>query len=248
MKLKPILKTSVIILFSLVVFPLFSQSKFAVGFQVGRSSLVPETIEIPNQLPSFEAMGAGGVNMIIYGRYYFHPNWSIRMGGGIIGYKSAYFNNSISMTNSGFGGVKPQVMTGIDYHLCFRKSNIGVILSAGLNANRAHRYDNSTIVSEEGFPLIIFIAWPDDLSLYGHEVEYNYSTQKTLLHFRPEVTLFKQLGRHKLLASLVYGHALKEPISTTDYRSISYSGEYYAARHRFSGSFTALQLGYEFRF
>lgn len=243
----------VLILFCLAVFPSYSQSKIAVGFQGGRSSLVPETVGTPNQLSNFNAKGAGGVNMLVYGRYYFQPNWSVRAGGGIIGYRSAHTHVVVSQTRTGFRGVQPQIMAGLDYHLSFGESNFGVIFSAGLNASRAHLYDNRTISSEEGYPLTGIMGLNEDGELInagvlGHDVDYLYSGQKTLLHLRPEVTLFKQLGKHKLLASFVYGYALKEPILTADYKSISYQGEYYSARHRFSGSFTALQLGYEFSF
>ncbi|KEO71747.1 hypothetical protein EL17_21415 [Anditalea andensis] len=231
----------------------YAQSKISVGIQGGRSSLVPETVEVPNQLTTFKARGAGGVNMLIYGRYNFQPNWSMRVGGGIIGYRSAHIHTRGITTRTGFQGVQPQVMTSLDYHLSFGESNFGVIFSAGLNASRAHQYNNRTVSSEEGHPLTAIRILNEDGQMInggvlGHDVDYIYSEQKVLLHLRPEVTLFKQMGRHKLLASFVYGYAFKDPILTIDFNSISYQGEYHAAKHRFSGSFTSLQLGYELSF
>lgn len=245
--------TIVLILFCLVIFPAYSQSKISVGFQGGRSSLIPETVKGPNQLPNFKATGMGGVNMLVYGRYYFQPKWSVRAGGGIIGFGSAHTHDFVGRTPTGFRGVQPQIMTSLDYHLFFGESGFGVIFSAGLNASRAHQYDNRSINSEEGYPLTAIRGLNDDgeiinKGVLGHDVDYLYSKQKTLLHLRPEATLFKQFGRHKLLASFVYGYALKEPVLSVDYKSISYQGDFYSAKHRFDGSFTALQLGYELSF
>ncbi len=224
-----------------------------VGLQGGRSSLIPETVVVPNQMSDFNARGAGGVHMLVYGRYHFQPNWSVRLGGGIIGYRSAHSHTSFPLTRTSFRGVKPQIMASLDYQLLFGESNLGVIFSAGINAIRAHEHENRVISSEEGYPLTAVRARGDDgeginAGVLGHEVNYLYSDQKTVLHLRPEVTLFKQLGRHKLLASFVLGYAIREPILIVDYNSISYQGEFYSARHKFSGSFTALQLGYEFSF
>lgn len=235
-----------------VIFTSYSQSKISVGFHAGRASLVPETIETTDQLQNFNAKGIGGVNMLIYGRYYLNPNWSIRAGGGIIGYGSGH-TYDIATTRTGFRGVQPQIIASFDYHLLFGTSDFGLIFSAGMNTSRAHQYNDRTISSQEGHPLTYVRELNEDgiiinAGVLGHDVNYLYSRQKTLLHLRPEVTLFKNFGRHKLMTSFIYGYSLKRPVLIIDYNSISHKENFYSAKHRFSGSFTAFQLGYELSF
>lgn len=247
------LKKIITVLLCISVFPATAQSKFAIGLKGGRSVLVPETISVTNQLTSFNARGAGGVNMLLFGRYHFRPNWSIRIGGGFIGYSSTLDFEGLKNRNTRFKGVQPQLMSSIDYHLNFGESNFGLIFSAGLNAIRTHQMNDQNVTSEEGFPLSGYTkrlenGTIEDNQVYGHDINYIYAKNKTSLHLMPEMSIFKLIGRHKLLASFIFGYALGEPIEQVDFNRISYKGEDYSSRHRFSGSFTTVQLAYEFSF
>ncbi|MCH7413491.1 hypothetical protein MM213_08350 [Belliella sp. R4-6] len=229
-----------------------AQSKFSIGLQGGRSVLIPETLNVPNQLVGFDARGAGGVNFILYGRYFIRPSWSVRLGTGILGYKSAHEFNS-DLRTTGFSGVQPQAMSSLDYHVDFGNSGFGLILSAGINSNLAHQYSDIHVLDADGIFLAGYISRNEngdliDSYLRGHEVAYSFSDQKILLHLRPEISVFKKFGRHKFLAAFSYSHALSDPISKIEYTSISFENEYFAARHRFGGSYTTLQAGYEFGF
>lgn len=244
-----------ILLFTLVILanPLLAQNRFAIGYQGGISKLSPETVTVPNQLQSFEARGAGGVHMLLYGRYFLNHSLSFRLGGGINSMMTSNRMENQNNYNSSFSGVKGQAMASIDYDIPFGESKYGVIASLGLNiTNNPSSLKNQEIISDEGVVYSGLRIRQDDGSLEErvillHEMETYGSGGDFVYHIRPELAVYRMMGKHRIFASVIYGHALGKDFYVVDYRDISFMGDRHAARHRFSGSFTAFQIGYEFK-
>lgn len=236
----------------LMSFQTMAQSRFAIGVQGGVSRLSSETIAVSDQLNGFNAIGSEDANVFIFSRYYFLSNWSARFGVGVMGLSTAH-----QFENSKFGrinnGVNGQFLLSIDRFIPFGSSNWGGLVSLGLNGVYLGESagEISRITSEEGARIGAHLI-PDVNgnvgSIMGHDVEYFTRDSEFLVHLRPEVGIYRKFDRQILSLSFVYGHAIGKPLYKNDYNRISLHQQDFSSKHQFSGSFVAVQVGYEFQF
>ncbi|EOZ97992.1 hypothetical protein A33Q_1499 [Indibacter alkaliphilus LW1] len=235
-----------------LTFSSHAQERLSVGVQGGISKLISNTKESSNHLESFNAAGSIDANGGVFGRYYFAPNLAVRAGFGVMGMSTAreYLNTKYGRSNR---GVNPSVNLSLDRLIPFGSGSWGLLASFGFQGTYLGQNAGEVIrnQSEEGYRLGAHLQTDSDgnvSSILGHDVVYATRQNSTLLHLRPEIGLYKQVGKNRFYTSFIYGIALGEDLYVKDYRSISLMGNFYSTKHRFSGDFALLQVGYEFLF
>lgn len=234
-----------------------AQSKWSLGFQAGRTQLVGYTGTSYEQNFDFEAQGMGGVNIQVYGKFNITEKVSILAGGGI--------NNLVSGTrfygerrnNLGTKGVTPQFFAGFDYNIPFGKSGFGLMprLTFALTGSNATNKGGNVYVFGPGEfslgGLEIFNAKTggyEDRNIYLRELEISASDYKFIHHIRPEISFYKISGHHRISLAAVWAFAPDRDFYIEEYNYLEFKGNRHTAFHRFGGHYTALLLGYEFRF
>lgn len=231
------------------------QSKFSIGIQGGFSRLNTFASSPSTELPEFSPESTiSGIGQI-YGKYTLGQDWFARLGFGLMHFGISTSLEGIRGNVSSLGGqtLNPQVVTTFGKEIKFGKSGWGAYLAAGVSLTNFNLEGSRiySLSSEEGITfqgVIIRNDLGDVSEVLAHDMRVFNTRDKNLWHIRPEVGLFKLLGRSRLSAAFIYGHKLGEDLYSISYNSISYFDQNYTESHGTSGSFTSFQLGYEFTF
>lgn len=233
------------------------ESKWSLGIQGGRTQLLGNTGVSFEQIPEFEAQGMGGVNLQLYGRIHIHKRVSLFASGGINNLVSGMRFQGKRGNNFGTRGVTPQYFVGLDYDLPFGSSGFGLIsrLAYGITGSNARDKHLREFIIEDGdFPLI---GWQiqdnltgqvEDRRIFLRQVQLFASDYKFIYHFRPELSIYRRFGPHQISVSSVFALAPDRNYYREEYIHLDLKGNRHTAFHQFGGHYTALLLGYEFRF
>ncbi len=247
----------VVVLFwmqSTVFFTANAQERFGLGIQGGRSVVIGETLPTSMPLMGFNAKGNGGANISVYLRYRLSENLGALAGGGINSLiPSGRFMNAD--TGGKLPGKQPHFFAGIDYDLQISNSRFGFLpkLVLGFTGNPQER-KHRNFISEKGEIFQLHgVSVPNSSVinihyLYLHSLQTHGSKNNIIFHVRPEIALYKNVGKHRILISGMYGYALGDDYYVRNYKELSYREERYNSVHRFKGSYYALILGFEFGF
>jgi len=248
--------------FFILVFTLLSQfspaqSKWSLGLQAGRTQLVGHTSISFEQIPEFEAQGLGGVNMLLYGKFHIHEKVSIFAGGGINNLVSGMKFQGARGNNITTRGVKTQYFIGLDYDLPFGNSGFGLMprMTFGMTGSNAVHRNGFVYLAEEGeFPILGWFIQDEltgaieDRLIYVRELKIFASDYKFIHHIRPEISVYKKFGPHRISVSAIWALATDRDYYREEYRHLEFKGNRHTANHHFGGHYTALLFGYEFRF
>lgn len=236
-------------------------SKWSVGLQAGRTQLQGYTRISYEQIPNFEAQGMGGVNIQVYGRYNIYKRVSIFASGGINNLVSGMRFEGKRYRNFQTNGVTAQYFMGLDYDIPFGETGFGIIskLGVGLTGSNAEDKDGTKYKRQGdrpsggsgiGYSNIIdpLTGNLEDRSIYLNEFEISASKDKFIRHIRPELSLYKRYDRHQFSLSAVFALAPSRDFYTENHHNLEFKGKRHTASHHFGGHYTALLLGYEFRF
>lgn len=229
-----------------------AQNNFSIGVQGGISGLRATTIPTQQDLGGFQAHRSVDANVQAFFRYYFSPTWALRSSVGIMGLSTEeeYLNSSYGRKNR---GIHPAVGLSLDRFFELGTGTYGIIASFGISSvflNDKAGWSR-LIQSEEGVRIgshVFADATGNRTTILAHDVSYNTRNTSLLWHLRPELGVYRKINNHRLSLSLIAGLALGQPLYVHDFRSISLLGDFYSAKHQFSGSFLGLHVGYEFLF
>jgi hypothetical protein len=233
----------------------FGQSKFSLGVQGGLNRLNTSSGLQENELPAFAPVSTmSGIGQV-YLQYSFQKNWFARIGFGAMQLRMGTSLLGINgmVTTLGGQNLNPQVISTLGKAFIIGEQGWGIYLAGGvsmtnLKINGERIY---SLASEEGIRvqgILMRNVTGAQSEVLAHDMRI-YNTQKdNLWHLRPEIGVFKRMGRSKISAAFIYGFNISEELYSVSYNSISYFGERYTEGHSASGSFISYQLGYEFSF
>ncbi|MDE0560636.1 hypothetical protein OU792_11600, partial [Algoriphagus sp. NF] len=163
--------------------------------------------------------------------------------------------NGIKGGTKSLGGqtLNPQLIASIGKDLYFGDSKWGTYVSAGISTTRLSIDGERvySLISEEGIRFQGVMIREDQSTvseLLAHDMRVFQTRKDAIWHIRPEVGVFRILGKNRIYASFTYGLALGEGLYSVSYSSISFKGERYSEYHDATGSFFAAQLGYQINF
>jgi hypothetical protein len=233
----------------------FAQSRFSLGVQGGLNRLNANSRSQPNELPGFSPASPWSGMGQVYLQYSFGKDWFTRAGFGVMELRVAQWIEGIRGSAIRLGGqeLNPQLIATVGKAFEIKNSGWGVYLAGGVSATKL-TIDGPRIyskLSEEGIGTNNVTIRNDQGGVdevLAHDMRV-YNTQKDYLwHLRPELGVFKRLGRSKISVAFTYGFNFSEELYTVTYNSISYRGQRYTDGFSVSGSYVSWQLGYEFNF
>jgi hypothetical protein len=249
---------SILLIIALTLFcsSAIAQSKWSVGFQGGRSQLIPFNGDTFKQLEEYEAAGMGGVNFQLYGKFWIKENFALYAGGGINNLVTGYRFNGLRRASGTNKGSEVQYFMGTEYNIKFGESGFGILgrFSFAIMGNNGSKRGKSSFESEEGIPWIGQVevdplsGGVDDGMVYLKKGEFSNSSSRFLMHLRPEIGFYKDFKKHRIMISAMYAQALERDFKVDQYLDLTYRGERRTAFHRFGGHYGAIFVGYEFRF
>jgi hypothetical protein len=245
-----------IIALSLMCGSAIAQSKWSVGFQGGRSQLVGHEGNSFKQLVEYDAVCMGGVNFQLYGKFRVKENLAFYAGGGINNLVTGYRLDAIKRSRGSNKGSEIQLFLGTEYNLKFGESGFGLLgrFSVAMTGNNGAHIGLSSFEIEEG------ILWAgsidvdqlsgdiDDGVIYLKKVEFSNSSAQFMLHLRPEIGFYKDIKKHRIMVTAMFAQAPARDFRINQYLDLTYRGERRTAYHRFGGHYSAILVGYEFRF
>jgi len=245
-----------IIVMTLFCSPAIAQSKWSVGFQGGRSQLVGHDSNTFRQLEEYDAVGMGGVNFQIYGKFRIKENLALYAGGGINNLVTGHRFDGFKRANGSNKGSEVQYFVGTEYNLKFGESGFGLLgrFSFAIMGNNGSHRGVSSFESAEGIRWLGRVEVDpvsgdiDDGVVYLKKGEFSNSSARFLMHLRPEIGFYKDIKKHRITVSAMFAQAPKRDFRINQYLDLTYRGERRTASHRFGGHYSAILVGYEFRF
>lgn len=233
----------------------FSQSRVSVGVQGGISTLRTNSISLGSDLSAFTPIGtASGLGQLLV-KYSLREKWFVGAGVGVMHFGMSTKLSGIKGGTKSLGGqtLNPQLMVSIGKDLNFGESNWGAYVSAGISTTRFSITGDRvySLISEEGLRFQGVMLREDQSTvseLLAHDMRVFQTRKEAIWHIRPEIGLFRKLGKNRVYASFTYGLPLGEGLYSVSYNSISFKGERFSEFHSATGSFFAAQLGYQVNF
>jgi hypothetical protein len=250
------MKKLVLLVFSFLLSSIsFSQSRVSVGVQGGISTLHTNSTSSGADLSAFSPVGTpSGVGQVLV-KYSLKKNWFVGAGFGVMHFGMSTTLNGIKGGTKSLGGqtLNPQLMASFGKDFYFGESKWGTYISAGISTTRLSINGERvySLISEEGIRFQGVMIREDQSTvseLLAHDMRVFQTRKDAIWHIRPEVGIFRKLGKNRVYASFTYGLALGEGLYSVSYNSISFKGERYSEFHGATGSFFAAQLGYQIYF
>jgi len=245
-----------IIALSLMCGSAIAQSKWSVGFQGGRSQLVGHDGNSFKQLVEYDAVGIGGVNFQLFGKFRVKENLAFYAGIGINNLVTGYRFDGPRRASGSNEGSEIQLFLGTEYNLKFGESGFGLLgrFSVAMTGNNGAHRGSSSFESEEGLPWVGSVEVDqlsgdiDDGRVYLKNGEFSNSSAQFMLHLRPEIGFYKDIKKHRITVTAMFAQAPARDFRINQYLDLTYRGERRTAYHRFGGHYSAILVGYEFRF
>lgn len=233
----------------------FSQSRVSLGLQGGISMLRTNSTSIGSDLPAFTPIGTPSGSGQVLLRYSLKNNWFLGAGVGVMHFGMSTTLNGIKGGKRSLGGqtLNPQLIASFGKEFYFGESKWGSYASAGISNTRlAIKGDRVySLISEEGVRFQGVMIREDQSTvseILAHDMRVFQTRKDAIWHIRPELGIFRKLGKNRVYASFTYGLALGEGLYSVSYNSISFKEERYSESHGATGSFFAGQLGYQIYF
>lgn len=250
------MKKLVLLVFSFLLSSIsFSQSRVSVGVQGGISTLRTNSTSSGSDLSDFIPIGTlSGVGQVLL-KYSFEKNWFVGAGVGVIHFGMSTTLNGIKGGTKSLGGqtLNPQLMASFGKDFYFGDSKWGAYVSAGISSTRLSIKGERvySLICEEGIRFQGVLIREDQNTvneLLAHDMRVFQTRKEAIWHIRPEIGLFRKLGKNRVYASFTYGLPIGEGLYSVSYNSISFKGERFSEFHSATGSFFAAQLGYQVNF
>ncbi|MBA4302503.1 hypothetical protein SAMN03080617_00986 [Algoriphagus alkaliphilus] len=248
-------KLLIVIFFFSLLDTTFGQSRFSIGIQGGVSKLSTFSGTLGNELPGFSPKSTVSGLGQIHGTYTMNSNLFARVGvGGMhLGMSTTMEGLQGNVLSLGNQTLNPQLIASLGKNFQFGTGGWGGYLAAGISMTKLDLSGERiySLESEEGIRFQGALV-TNDQGAVGEVLAHNmriYNTGNNILwHVRPEVGVFKQIGKSKISLAFIYGYQLREELYVVSYNSLSLFEGNYSETHGTSGSFVSLQMGYEFSF
>jgi hypothetical protein len=257
LKNKNFMKSYIILLLGILISSFsFGQGRYSIGVQGGLLQLNTFSSSGSNEVPGFSPLGTLSGTGQVYGKYFIGNKSFAKLGLGLIHLGMTTTLEGIKSGNvASIGGrtLNRQVIAAFGQDFNLGKNGWGFYWSGGISLTKLNLEGDRvySLSSEEGIRfqgIIIKNNQGDASELLAYDMRVFKTRHQSIWHLRPELGIFKHLGRSRISASYIYAYQLREEPYSVYYNSLSYFGKNYSASHGTSGSFSSIQLAYEIRF